>query len=297
MLDRRDLTLADGRTLAVDDVGDQDGRAVAYLHGTPDSRLARHPDDAMAAAAGLRLLAVDRPGYGSSTATSSADPAAFVADLAALLDDRGIDRAAIVAWSGGALSGLAAAAAPALAPRITELHVVAGVVPRSAYDDADVKAATDQRLNLPDMVDGLSPRDVAEMVAPLLAPWPCDRALALEHQSDLRSAADQQALADIPGALDRMADALVEGVGHGLAGVQADIEAQAGPFDVDLGAIEVPVRLWYGTDDTVTPPAFGDWYARHLSHARADVRLTVVEGASHYLPFTHWQLLLDALSG
>jgi pimeloyl-ACP methyl ester carboxylesterase len=293
MTERCDLTLTDGRTLAFDDVGDPDGRPVVYLHGTPDSRLARHPDDGLAAAAGVRLLAVDRPGYGSSTASSSSDPAGFVADLAALLDDLHLDRATIVAWSGGALSGLAAAADSDLAPRITGLHVVAGVVPREAYEDDDVKAATDQRLNLPDMIDGMSPRELAATVAPLLAPWPCDQALALDHQRDLRSPADHEALAAIPGAIDRMAAALVSGVGHGLAGVQADIEAQAGPFEVKLSAIAVPVRLWYGTDDTVTPPAFGHWYARHLRKAR----LTVLDGASHYLPFTHWQLLLDAVAG
>jgi pimeloyl-ACP methyl ester carboxylesterase len=53
--------------MAVDEVGDPAGAPVLYLHGTPDSRLARHPDDGLAAAAGVRLLAIDRPGYGGSS--------------------------------------------------------------------------------------------------------------------------------------------------------------------------------------------------------------------------------------
>ena len=58
------ITLADGRTLGFDDVGDPAGVPVLYVHGTPDSRRARHPDDGVAAAAGVRLVAVDRPGFG-----------------------------------------------------------------------------------------------------------------------------------------------------------------------------------------------------------------------------------------
>ena len=59
---RRDGDLADGRQLCFDDVGDPAGRPVLYVHGTPDSRRARHPDDAVLPAAGVRLVAVDRPG-------------------------------------------------------------------------------------------------------------------------------------------------------------------------------------------------------------------------------------------
>ena len=48
--------------LIVDDVGDPAGVPVVYLHGGGDSRLSRHPDDGIAAALGIRLLAVDRSG-------------------------------------------------------------------------------------------------------------------------------------------------------------------------------------------------------------------------------------------
>ena len=43
--------------MTFDDVGDPDGTPVVYLHGGGDSRLSRHPDDSIAAALGVRLLA------------------------------------------------------------------------------------------------------------------------------------------------------------------------------------------------------------------------------------------------
>lgn len=285
------MRLAGGCTVGFDDVGDPEGLPVVYLHGTPDSRVARHPDDALATDAGIRLLAVDRPGYGGTSPLAPGRSGGFADDLVALLDHVGVESAALLAWSGGALDGVAAAADPRLAGRLRGVHAVAGLVPREAYDDAEVRDAGQHRLGLIEMAEGLPPAELAEAVAPMLAPWPCDHVLALEHQAEHREPADQAALKEIPGAIERLADGLVEAVRSGLAGVEADLAAQLRPGVVDPGAVTVPVHLWYGTDDLVTPPAFGEWYARHLG----DARLHLIDGAGHYLPVTHWPTLLTAL--
>jgi hypothetical protein len=58
----RQIAVAGGRVVMLDDVGRPDGVPVLYLHGTPDSRLARPADDGLAAHTGVRVLALDRPG-------------------------------------------------------------------------------------------------------------------------------------------------------------------------------------------------------------------------------------------
>ena len=126
----------------------------------------------------------------------------------------------------------------------------------------------------------------------MLAPFPCDHALALEHQAEHRDAAGAHELASVAGGAGRMADALVEAVRLGLAGVAAHVEAQARPLDVDLTAVACRTRLWYGSADALTPPAFGEWYARKLPAATLDV----VPGAAHYLLFTHWADILRTLA-
>ena len=58
-------------------------------------------------------------------------------------------------------------------------------------------------------------------------------------------------------------------------------------------ATRLPGAVGFCTSDTVTPAVFGEWYVRQLPGAS----LHVIAGAGHYLPFTHWSLLLGALSG
>lgn len=298
----RTVALGGGRTLALDDVGDPAGAPVLYLHGTPDSRLARHPDDGLAAAAGVRLLAVDRPGYGRSspamTVWSAEWPAAWAADVAVALDDLGVGRCAVLAWSGGTLAGVALAAqgldaaGGPLAGRVVALGVVGGLVPRQAYDDPAVRAAGEARLEILEMGDALPPGALGDEVAPMLAPYPCDLELAAEHQAAARTPADALELASVPGGAEALAAGLVEAVRPGLAGVAADVEAQARPLAVDLAAVRCPVRLWYGEVDQVTPVAFGRWYAARVPGAT----LTVVPGAGHYLALTRWSRLLGELA-
>jgi len=61
----RTIRLPDGRGLAYSEWGDLAGRPVVLLHGTPGSRLICLDEDATLAA-GVRLLTMDRPGYGLS---------------------------------------------------------------------------------------------------------------------------------------------------------------------------------------------------------------------------------------
>jgi pimeloyl-ACP methyl ester carboxylesterase len=165
-------------------------------------------------------------------------------------------------------------------------------VPRQAYDDPAVRAAGAGRLGVIELANALPPGELGEAVAPLVAPYPCDLALAADHQAEQRDPAGMAELATVPGAAERLAAGLVEAVRPGLAGVAADIEAQARPLAVDLGRVAGPVRLWYGEHDTVTPPAFGEWYAAHLPQAT----LEVVPGAAHYLALTRWADLLRAVA-
>ena len=61
------VELTDGRTVGFVDYGDPSGTAVLWCHGGPGSRLEPASSARAAGDVGLRLVGIDRPGYGLST--------------------------------------------------------------------------------------------------------------------------------------------------------------------------------------------------------------------------------------
>lgn len=248
--------LPDGRDLAVDDVGDPDGVPVVYLHGTPDSRLSRGADQATAAA-GVRLLAVDRPGCGRSTSHPGRTLGSVADDLAAALAGLGVERAAVLAWSAGAPYAVALAARHPVV--VTALGLTAPAVPITAFADPDVRLAAGAGRELfAEMAAEMAPDAVAAEVAPFT---PVD------------------------------GEAEEESVALGRDGLHQEIAAQAAVPDVDLAAATAPATIWVGAGDEVVPRAFARWWAAVLPRA------TVHEVAGdHGLHRAHWPQILAALT-
>lgn len=285
--------LPDGRSLGFDDTGDPAGVPVLYVHGSPDSRRARHPDDSIAARLGVRLVAVDRPGAGLSSPNPAGTLASFADDVVALADRLGVNRWRPLGWSAGGPFALAVAARhPERAARVA---VVAGLVPFEAYacsgilDDAD-----GGRWMVAELGSELGPAGLAGAAAPMLAPYPCDLALAREHVVEQSDADRRAVLASIPGALDALAAGVVDAVAEGLAGLTRDLELQVEAPDVDWGSVTAPVDLWYGGRDTAAPAAFGEWWRDHLTASRVTLR-TIAE-AGHLVALTHWSEILTAVA-
>ena len=61
------VELSDGRSLSFASFGDPAGRPVFYFHGFPGSRFEPQSNHEAYLKAGIRLLALDRPGIGYST--------------------------------------------------------------------------------------------------------------------------------------------------------------------------------------------------------------------------------------
>ena len=261
--------LADGRRLAYDDVGAPDGRPVVYLHGCPDCRLTRHPDDGIAARLGVRLVAVDRPGYGGSDPPRDWTRRSMAEDVVALLEHLTVGPWAALGWSSGGQIALACAA---LAPtRVAAVSVVASTAPTPFEGDAGA---------------------LAQEMLPFLAPDHLDAELALEHIREAKSPTYLRDLDSIPGLDRHLATGMQVALAGGLAGAEFDIRNLMTDWDIDLGAVTAPVTLWYGADDDVVDASVGSELVRSLPNAR----LEVVEGASHLLLLTHWTALLETLA-
>jgi pimeloyl-ACP methyl ester carboxylesterase len=103
------ITMNDGRTVGFADYGSPAQTAVVWCHGGPGSRLEPSFVADAAARAGLRLIGIDRPGYGLSTPQPGRTIAGWVSDALAVLDHLGIEECLTLGCSTGGAYALALA--------------------------------------------------------------------------------------------------------------------------------------------------------------------------------------------
>jgi pimeloyl-ACP methyl ester carboxylesterase len=238
--------------LVVDEAGDPDGTPVVYLHGGGDSRLSRHPDDAIATSLGVRLLAVDRCG----PARRFGSLRAWAESTAAALD---LERFGVIGWSAGGPHALALAA---VAPeRVARVALVGSMPPIDLVAELqrDVRAAM--------RVARVSPRVAA-------------RGLERWGRQPTPPTGD-------PACDEAYARGRVESFRHGGLWLARELAYLGRPWGFDLADVRAPVTLWWGRDDHVCPPPIGEAFAERLPHA--DLRL--VDG-NHQLLFSRWRDIL-----
>lgn len=119
------IILSDGRELAFTDTGDTGGFTVFFFHGAPGSRLPLVPLEPEFANHALRMVSVDRPGYGGSSPQPGRTMSDWPADVAQLADALGIERFIVVGHSSG--GPYAVTCASLLPNRVLGTVVLAGV--------------------------------------------------------------------------------------------------------------------------------------------------------------------------
>jgi len=286
------VPLDDGRVIAVDDLGNQDGAPVLYLHGTPDSRLSG-PADRHHAAAEVRLLAVDRPGIGRSTSHPGRTLGTVADDLASVLRTGSIrSGTSVLAWSAGAPYAVALAARH---PHwVTTIGLVAPLVPITAYADPEVAtAAGPGRQMFAEMAAEMAPDVVAAEVAPYLLADPATPEAVAEQMAAEADPARDREVASVPGGGAHLVAAAVEAVALGRDGLHQEVATQAAVPDVDLAAAADGRRIvvWSGALDELSPPAFGRWWADLLGAEHV-----VVPDAGHTLALPRWTEILTHLT-
>ncbi len=268
----RFVAAPDGRRLAVDDRGDPHGVPVLFLHGTPDTRVARHPDDDLATAAGVRLVAVDRPGLGASDPDPTATPRSVADDHVRVLDALGVERAAVLSWSAGAIFALALAGAHP--DRVSRLVLVAPLVPADAYADPGTLHGSDESRHLfASVIEDSDPDEAGRELAMWLVPPEIDEATARTLLAD-----SIEAVRGVPGADEALVAALMGSVASGMTGLEREVAAQATLLGPLLDAVRAPVHVHVGADDRLTPVAMARWLSRRLGAG-----LTEHPGAGHAL--------------
>lgn len=241
------VRLADGRTLACLELGDPAGPPVLYFHGYPGSRLEARVGAAAAARHGVRLLALDRPGFGQSTFQPGRSIAGWASDVAALADRMQLGRFSIMGVSGGGPYALACAA---LLP--DRLARVALICPLGPLDVAAGKAgmlAQDRAL----LTLAAHAAPLARGVVRLLANWmrrDAERYLRFMMAGMLSP--DRDLFAD-PGYRAMVLASTAEALCQGGRGPASELTLIARPWGFPLRDVRMPVSLWQGLADQILP--------------------------------------------
>jgi pimeloyl-ACP methyl ester carboxylesterase len=103
------FTLADGRVLGFAEYGDPEGTPLFFFHGYPSSRLEAGPADKMARRLGVRVIALDRPGFGLSSPQPDRRIIDWPADVQEFAKAKSLPRFSILGGSGGGPFALACA--------------------------------------------------------------------------------------------------------------------------------------------------------------------------------------------
>src|SRR5262249_24104400 len=123
------LTRPDGRRVAWSEWGRAKGPPMLLLHRNPGSWLL-DPDSAATAASELRLLTVDRPGYGGTDPVVEPTAAAASRDVTAVVGELRLHGVARIGWSRGRLFALDAAAP--IGDRVRSLSLICTPAPDHA---------------------------------------------------------------------------------------------------------------------------------------------------------------------
>ena len=272
------LVLPNGRTVAYAQYGADTGPAILALHSTPGLRRMWRLGDAPARELGLRLVAPDRPGYGATPFHPERTLEEYPDDLARLADHLGLDRFALLGFSGGGFH--ASLVARAMPERITALGLAGPYFPGAGvgiFQTLFLSAARSRPMLLRMLSASVScfgrgsPRLVNRMI----------------HLGSC--SADRQLMSDP--AIGGILGESLQHVYRDRRGFNREVSLFARAEPLDARAHPFPVHLWQGTDDRIVlPQAAALW-----QQVFPDAAVERIPGAGHFWVLGHLPQVLGEM--
>ncbi|KAJ4420995.1 hypothetical protein N0V82_004038 [Gnomoniopsis sp. IMI 355080] len=282
-----DLTLPDGRKLEYRLSGSADGFPLVYIHGTPGSYFVGSDVEAACARKGIKLITLNRAGYGGSSRQRGRTIVDVVPDIEALLQHLGLKECAVGGRSGGGPHTLAAAAR---LPGCLATLCVCGVAPYDA-EGLDFFAGFGED-NIHEFQAALAGEEAVAKFTNAERPGllAADPAGLVEQLASLLPEVDRKAILESEGVGEDFVQSFRESLKNSVDGWVDDDLAFTRPWGFEFSEIKVPVIVYHGDQDMMSPFSHGQWIVEHLP--KDQVRPYLLQGEGHISIAHHF---LDAM--
>lgn len=279
------ILLSDGRRLAYSQTGDPDGIPVFFFHGTPGSRYF-HPPGRITLKHGVRLITVDRPGYGRSTFQPNRKILDWPKDILRLAENLELGRFHVAGHSGGGPYVLACT--HELPERINSAAVISSLGPVEAISLAS-GLSTLNRFGL--TYGRYFPWWIWKLMISIVYQQRSKDPLGdMNRQTIFRPQSDTILLND-PEIRENCLQSEIEAFKPGLAGLAWDAWLLTKPWGFSLETIKIPVWVWHGTADNQAPLPMANFVAERIPSSNS----RFLPGEGHLLLFKFWDEILQVL--
>ncbi|WOC12906.1 alpha/beta fold hydrolase [Gordonia sp. MP11Mi] len=275
------------RRIGFSEFGSPDGPTIVWLHGTPGARR-QIPMEAReyAEERGFRLIGLDRPGVGSSTAHSYSSIADFAHDFQTVLNTLGADKFSVIGLSGGGPYALAVS--HVLADRVVSTGIVGGVAPVNGPEAVRGGAMALAKRSVP-LID-VAGRPIGKVLSTALSVARPIADPAMSLYARFSPEADRELLAR-PEFRAMFLDDLLHGGSRRMDAPFADLQLFVRDWGFQVSDVQSQIEWWHGDADNIVPYAHGLHMVSLLHHAT----LHTLPGQSH-LSGLNWSIdIIDTL--
>ncbi len=272
------LELPDGRRVSWREYGVTDGRPLFYCHGLPGSRLEPKLLEAAAGERQLRVVCLDRPGYGGTSPLPGRRMGDEAVDLRAVADRLDLQHFDVIGFSAGGAHALACAAD--MRDRVRRVSLVSSCAPFDCVSKDGMAEHFRELWELAERDNAAFRQTLEQSVA----------AAGGAYELLLGGAPEEdRAILLQPAVAETYRRSAAEATSQGVAGMCEDACALVSPWPFDIERVDCPVHIWHGIRDCNVPIGMGRWLADRMPNAR----MTEWPEVAHFAAFDRWSYILN----
>lgn len=280
-LENQTFTLPDGRKVGYAEYGDPKGKPIFFFHGWPSCRLHALRVDIPAKKLHIKIISIDRPGYGNSDFQKNRTLLDWPNDVVQLAENLHIKKFSVIGVSGG--GPYAAVCAYKIPNKIIKAGIVVGLAP--TYIKGIMKGMGFlNRLGWENYQRSSLLRDFSVMLYSLQLKY-----IPRVNFFGFRSKEDRALMSK--SFKKDFAKTTIEALKQGIQGASWDLKLYTNNWGFDLKEIKAKVFLWYGATDINVSVAMGKYLADQIPNSK----LTIYPNEGHFSQITHAEEILKTL--